>query len=48
MRVVREHRWEHASERAAIQSVAGKLGMTPETLRTWPRREAVDHGQRSG
>ncbi len=48
MRLVREHREEHASEWAAIQSIAGKLGMTPETLRQWLRREAVDHGQRSG
>ena len=33
MRLVREHRDEHPSEWAAIQSIAGKLGMTPETLR---------------
>jgi transposase-like protein len=48
MRLVREHRAEHASEWAAIQSIAGKLGMTPETLRKWLRRDAVDHGQRPG
>ena len=48
MRLVREHRDEHLSEWAAIQSVAGKLGMTPETLRKWLRRDAVDHGQRPG
>ena len=47
-RLVREHRDEHASEWAAIQSLAGKLGMTPETLRLWVRRDAVDQGQRSG
>ena len=38
MRLVREHRAEHPSEWAAIQSIAGKLGMTPETLRLWLRR----------
>ena len=48
MRLVREHREEHPSEWAAIQSIAGKLGMTPETLRLWLRREAVDRGQRPG
>jgi transposase len=48
MRLVREHRDEHPSEWAAIQSVAGKLGMTPETLRLWLRRDEVDHRQRPG
>ena len=48
MRLVREHRDEHPSEWAAIQSIAGKLGMAPETLRLWLRREALDPGQRPG
>jgi transposase len=48
MRLVREHRDEHPSEWAAIQSVAGKLGMSSETLRKWLRQGAVDHGQRPG
>jgi transposase len=48
IRLVREHRDEHPSESAAIQSIAGKLGMTPETLRLWVRRDEVDHGKRSG
>lgn len=48
MRLVREHREEHASKWAAIESLAKKLGMTPETLRKWLRRDAVDHGQRPG
>ena len=48
MRLVREHRDEHPSEWAAIGSIAKKLGMTPETLRKWRRRDAVDHGQRPG
>jgi transposase-like protein len=46
IRLVREHRHEHPSEWAAIQSIAGKLGMTPETLRLWVRRDEVDQGQR--
>ena len=48
MRLVREHRDEHASEWAAIQSVAGKLGMTAETLRKWVRRDEVDRYERPG
>lgn len=48
MRLVREHRDEHRSEWAAIESIAKKLGMMPETLRKWLRRDAVDHGQRPG
>ena len=48
MRLVREHRDEYPSEWAAIQSIAGKLGMTPETLRLWLRRDEVDQGRRPG
>ena len=46
--MVREHRDEHPSEWAAIESVAGKLGMTPETLRKRLRRDEIDHHQRPG
>lgn len=48
MRLVREHRDEHPSEWAAIESVAAKLGMTPETLRKWLRRDEIDQRQRPG
>ena len=48
MRMVTEHRSEYPSEWAAVSSIAGKLGMTPETLRIWLRRAAVDGGQRPG
>ncbi len=48
MRLVREHRDEHPSEWAAIESVAGKLGMTPETLRKWLRRDELDNHRRPG
>jgi transposase len=44
----RESSREHASEWAAIQSIAGKRGMTAETLRLWVRRDEVDHGKRPG
>src|SRR4051812_38716790 len=48
VRMVAEHRSEYPSEWAAITSIAGKLGITPETLRLWVRREQVDRGQRPG
>jgi transposase len=44
--MVAEHRDEYPSEWAAFTSIAGKLGMTPETLRVWVRRAQVDDGVR--
>ena len=46
--MVIEHRKEYPSEWAAVCSIAGKFGMTPETLRIWLRRAEVDAGQRGG
>jgi transposase len=48
VRMVREHGPEHASQWAAIQSIATKLGCTAETLRRWVRQDERDHGQRAG
>lgn len=48
MGMVAEHRGEYPSEWATVCSIAGKLGMTPETLRIWIRRAEVDGGQRPG
>src|SRR5215218_8470526 len=48
IRLVREHRAEYPSEWAAIQSIAGKLGVGTEALRRWLRRDEVDHHQRPG
>ena len=46
--MVIEHRDEYPSEWATMTSVSGKLGMTPETLRTWVRRAQIDGGLRLG
>jgi transposase len=48
VRLVQEHRSEYSSEWAAIQSVAGKLGVGTEALRLWLRRDEVDQHQRPG
>tara|TARA_B100001013_G_scaffold297430_1_gene198136 strand:- start:1034 stop:1354 length:321 start_codon:yes stop_codon:yes gene_type:complete len=48
VRMVFEHVNEHDSEWAAICSIAGKIGCTPETLRKWVRRTEVDTGRRDG
>ena len=39
---------EHRSRWAAIQSVASKIGCTPETLRSWIHKLEVDNGTRPG
>ena len=46
--MVFEHEHAHASQWAAIVSFAGKIGCTPETLRSWVRRAEVDEGRRAG
>ena len=48
IRMVVDHRGEYPSQWAAIQSVANKLGMTPETLRIWVRQTEIDTGDREG
>jgi transposase len=48
VRMVQEHRGEHASEWAAISSIAGKIGCKAETLRLWVRQAQRDRGQRPG
>jgi len=48
VRMVWEHEDEHASQWAAISSIAGKMGCTAETLRKWVRQAERDQGRRPG
>jgi transposase len=48
VRLVFEAKDQHASEWAAIVSIAAKIGGTAETLRRWVRRHERDTGQREG
>ena len=48
VRMYFDHRPEYPSEWAAMTGIAGKLGMTPETLRKWVRQTEVDGGRRPG
>jgi transposase len=48
VRMVLEHGGEHDSQWAAIRSIAGKIGCTPETLRRWVRRTEINQGTRPG
>jgi transposase len=48
VRMVLEHTEEHGSQWATICSIAGKLGMTSETLRRWVRQAERDGGLRPG
>ncbi len=38
VRLVWEHQADYPSQHAAMQSIAPKIGCTPETLRLWVRR----------
>jgi transposase len=48
IRLVREHGGDYPTEYAAITAVAGRLGMTRETLRKWLRQAEVDEGKAPG
>ena len=48
VRMVTEHQGEHASQWAAICSIAAKIGCSGETLRGWVRQAERDGGLREG
>jgi len=48
VRLVLEQQQDYESQWAAIESIAGKMGCTAETLRRWVRQAERDQGKRSG
>src|ERR1700738_4746168 len=46
--MVNEARSDHASQWAAVESIAAKIGCTPQTLLNWVRQHERDTGQRDG
>ncbi|GJE62687.1 IS3 family transposase ISAzs24 [Methylobacterium trifolii] len=48
VRMVLDHQGEHASQWAAINSIAAKIGCSGETLRNWIRQSERDQGMRGG
>jgi len=48
VRLVFEHEGDYAWQWSAIQSIAGKIGCSAETLRKWVRRSEMDQGRREG
>ena len=48
VRMVNDNRADYPSEWAAFTAISKLFGMSPETLRTWVRRAAVDTGARPG
>lgn len=48
IRPVCEQRCEHESQWAAVVSIAGKMGCTPQTLLSWVRQRERNTGLRTG
>ena len=48
VRMVVEHRGEHASQWAAIVSISAKIGCTAETLRRWVNQAETDQDKKPG
>jgi transposase len=48
VRLVLAQQDAHDSQWAAIESIAGKIGCTAETLRKWVRQRERDDGKRAG
>ncbi len=48
LRMLAEAMPDHGNKTEASRHVGGLLGISPETLRTWARQEAIDAGQVPG
>ena len=48
VRMVLDHGGDHASQWAAIGSIAAKIGCTAQSLNEWVKKAEVDSGTRAG
>lgn len=48
VRMVFEQREQHGSQWAAIESIAGKIGCSAQTLASWIKQREIDGGKRVG
>ena len=48
VRMLFEHEQDYESRWAALASVAGKIGCTAKTLRSWVKQSEIDTGRRDG
>jgi transposase len=48
VRMVQEHSKDYPSRWAAIESIAGKIGCSAQTLDGWLKRVEIDSGERAG
>jgi transposase-like protein len=48
VRMVLDNQGQHASQWAAIESIAAKIGCVPQTLHDWVRKAERDQGLRPG
>ena len=48
VRMVFEHEKDYESRWATLVSISSKIGCTPETLRSWVKRNEIDSGRREG
>jgi transposase-like protein len=46
--MILDHASEHPSHWAAVNSIAAKIGCTPQTLHDWVKKAEIDSGQRAG
>jgi len=44
VRMMQEHQGEHASQWAAIESIAAKMGCSTQTLWSWVKQAQRDNG----
>ena len=48
VRLVLENEADYPSRSKAVVSISGQIGCSPETLRDWVKKQAVESGDRDG